>query len=207
MGKIIFDLDGTLIDSRQRLFKLFSFLVPHSTLSYEEYWLIKGKGIGHKELLKNKFDFEDSDILFFHEKWMKFIEDDDYLKMDQPFPFATQTLINLKQKGFDLVLLTARQYSNKVEQQLINFNWLNIFSDILVTRQLYSKKELLIKSSHHKEAKMMIGDTGYDIATANDLNILSVGVLTGFHSLETLKKYNPKIILKSIDEILGFVKS
>jgi phosphoglycolate phosphatase len=201
MQRIIFDFDGTLIDSRQRLFKLFSFLIPHSTLSYEEYWIIKGNGVGHSEILKNKFSFNNDDILSFQKDWMKLIEDDKYLEMDVPFHFSTKSLRDLKNKGFDLVLLTARQYPVKVQQQLDNFNWSCLFSDILVTEQLYSKKDLLIKSNYHEQSIMMIGDTGYDIKTANDLNIFSVGVLTGFHSSETLRKYSPKKIVDSIEEI------
>ena len=131
----------------------------------------------------------------------KLIEDDKYLEMDVPFYFSTKSLRDLKNRGFDLVLLTARQYPVKVQQQLDNFNWSCLFSDILVTEQMYSKKELLIKSNYHEQSIMMIGDTGYDIKTANDLNIFSVGVLTGFHSSETLRKYSPKKIVDSIEEI------
>ncbi len=201
MKKIIFDFDGTLIDSRQRLFNLFSFLVPNSSLSFEEYWLIKERGISHKEILNNIFDFNDEDILSFHKDWMKLIEDEYYLEFDRPFHFSSDLLIDQKKKGFELVLLTARQFPEKVEQQLINFKWIDLFSDILVTQQLKSKKELLLESNYHKDAIMMIGDTGYDITTANDLNIFSVGVLTGFHSFETLKRYHPKKIVESVNEI------
>jgi phosphoglycolate phosphatase len=203
MKKIIFDFDGTLIDSRLRLFNLFSFLVPNSKMSFEEYWLLKAKGTGHKEILKNKFNFEDNDVLDFQKKWMILIEDKKFLKTDEPFILSTKTLNLLKNKGFDLVLLTARQSPENVKRQLIKFNWTDIFFDILVTEQIYSKRDLITQSNYRNEIVMMIGDTGYDIKTANDLNIFSVAVLSGFHSEETLKSYSPKLIIQSVDEIIN----
>ena len=43
--KIFFDLDGTLIDSKLRMYNLFQELVPQSNLTFVEYW----------EYKKNKF--------------------------------------------------------------------------------------------------------------------------------------------------------
>jgi phosphoglycolate phosphatase-like HAD superfamily hydrolase len=170
-------------------------------MSFEEYWLIKEKGTSHREILKKIFNYEDNDVQVFQKKWMKLIENKKFLKTDEPFTFSTKTLLDLKKKGFDLVLLTARQYPGNVEKQLIKFNWIDLFSDILVTQQLYSKRDLIIQSNYCNEIAMMIGDTGYDIKTANDLDIFSVAVLSGFHSEKTLKKYNPKLIVNTIDEI------
>lgn len=201
MQKIILDFDGTLIDSRYRLFSLFTFLVPNSTLTFEEYWVIKGRGISHADILKNTFNYEDNEILLFQKRWLELIEDDFFLKTDEPIKFVTETLIKLKMKGFDLVLLTARQYPKKVEQQLLKFNWSNLFKDVLVTQQIFSKEELIIKSNYRNEAVMMIGDTGLDIKTANNLDIFSVAVLSGFQSKITLKKYDPKLIVNTVNDV------
>ena len=41
--KIFFDLDGTLINSKMRLYSLFQELVSASNLSFDEYWNLKKK--------------------------------------------------------------------------------------------------------------------------------------------------------------------
>ena len=45
---IFFDLDGTLIDSKLRLYSLFQKLVPESILTYDEYWKYKMNKISHQ---------------------------------------------------------------------------------------------------------------------------------------------------------------
>ena len=41
----IFDLDGTLIDSSERMYKLFCELIPQTNLTKEEYWNLCSKSI------------------------------------------------------------------------------------------------------------------------------------------------------------------
>ena len=69
---IIFDLDGTLIDSSERMYRLFQDLVPESTFSKEEYWKLKRNKINHKVLLQ--MYFPDMDFEEFNKKWLSLIE-------------------------------------------------------------------------------------------------------------------------------------
>lgn len=198
MPSIIFDFDGTLIDSRKRLFTLFSHLIPEAKLSFDEYWSHKRKGIGHEDLLKsiqasNKVNFSS-----FQSTWMALIESDEYLNLDEPFPFTQSLLEKLSKQKFDLVLLTARQFPKKVHNQLEKFGCHKYFSQVLVTEQKQSKKELIRKSGPYSNNSVLIGDTGYDIATANEMSIYSIAVLSGFHSKETIVKYTPKEVIETI---------
>ena len=54
---IFFDLDGTLLDSRKRLYKLFQDLVLESNLTIDEYWELKRNKINHKTILIEKFGY------------------------------------------------------------------------------------------------------------------------------------------------------
>ena len=55
MKKIIFDLDGTLINSYDRLYFLFKLLVPECTFSKEEYWNLKRNKMNHKDIIEKYF--------------------------------------------------------------------------------------------------------------------------------------------------------
>ena len=48
---LIFDLDGTLIDSRLRLYNLFQQLVPTSELTYQDYWAFKQEKVSNEDIL------------------------------------------------------------------------------------------------------------------------------------------------------------
>ena len=52
---LIFDLDGTLIDSRLRLYKLFQQLVPTSELTYQDYWAFKQENVSNEDILIKEF--------------------------------------------------------------------------------------------------------------------------------------------------------
>ena len=90
---IIFDLDGTLIDSSERLYRLFQHLVPESTLTKDEYWNKKRNKIGHQQILEERFpmvDFED-----FQRRWLGLIETEGYLSFDLCYPDTIETLKRL----------------------------------------------------------------------------------------------------------------
>ena len=201
MKRIIFDFDGTLIDSRKRLFKLFSYLEPDLKLSFDEYSNLKRNGESHEKILrklKGELYFKQSD---FEGKWMKLIEDNYYLNLDTPFEGVTQLLERLKADGYDLWLVTARQYSSKVQDQIMNFGWHNMFSKTLVTGQIMTKKDLLLYGSTNFEHSIMIGDTGKDITTAQEVGAYSIAVLSGFLCFEKLKIYNPNECLNNVTEL------
>ena len=51
---LFFDLDGTLLNSRKRLYTLFQDLIPESKLSIDEYWDLKRDKIDHKTILMER---------------------------------------------------------------------------------------------------------------------------------------------------------
>ena len=71
---LFIDLDGTLIDSKLRLYHLFQYLVIDSELSFEEYWELKRNKIDHKEILSSKFNYTNKQYIIFLNKWMSEIE-------------------------------------------------------------------------------------------------------------------------------------
>jgi phosphoglycolate phosphatase len=198
---IIFDLDGTLIDSRTRLYSLFCHLVPDVSLSFENYWQFKRSGIGHEHLLgllnKNEAGYFES----FHKSWMELIESDEYLQLDKPFDGVEILLKSLTQNKCKLFLLTARQFPEKVYMQLQRFGWADYFCEVMVTGQKVTKKDMLKRLNIQFSSTVMVGDTGSDIANSNEMGAYSIGVLSGFHSEETLVKYNPNAVVGSVTDI------
>jgi phosphoglycolate phosphatase len=199
---IFFDLDGTLIDSKRRLYNLFQFLVPDSKLTYTEYWRLKKQEINHKTILLNNLNFSNDEIEKFELKWMELIENDDWLILDKPFKNVTKKLKKLKFKN-QLILVTARQYPIKVYDQITRFGWQSIFNHIFVTEQKKEKIKLILekKNLNIQTSDIFIGDTGKDILTGKALGIKTVAVLSGFLNEKSLKKYNPDCIIKNINQL------
>lgn len=196
--KIIFDLDGTLICSKKRLYELFCDLVGNRDLSFDSYWQLKFYGNSNQDILKNKFSYSDEYIDIFVADWMSKIETDYYLAMDIPIEGLLEFLNQIKVEN-QLYVCTARQSIAQVKKQLKNFNILDRFDDIFVTEQKYTKADLLIDSGIIlSNEDWFVGDTGHDINTGKQLGIQTCAVLSGFMSENALKTYSPDRILVNV---------
>ena len=197
--KIIFDLDGTLIDSRERLYYLFQHLVPASDLTFEAYWNFKRNKIDHRKILETRYLFSEHDIVSFQKNWMDKIELPEWLAFDKPFKGITAYLMELK-KQHDLYLVTARQYEASVLVQLAEFGWTNIFTKVLVTAQKTEKINLINNAIATNLADWFVGDTGKDIETGKSLGMQTAAVLSGFLNREKLMEYNPDLIINCVTD-------
>ena len=204
MLNLLFDFDGTLINSKPRLYFLFQELVTESFLSFDEYWQLKKNRVGHNEILANKFNYSERRILSFIQKWNSEIEQPSWLRFDQPFPKIDELLLDLYGKHH-LYLVTNRQSELSVLSQLEYFGWKSYFKKILVTGQKYSKVEMVRGLIDLKPIDWMVGDTGRDILDGKELGLKTAAVLTGFLSEEKLKEYNPSIMLNSAIDIIEYL--
>lgn len=202
---IIFDLDGTLIDSRLRLYRLFQNLAPYSQLSFEQYWEFKQKKISNETILLSELGFKKYEVGQFITEWMGLIESPEYLAMDVNFPGIHSALTHL-QKQAELHICTARQLRQPVLGQLERLDLLRFFNRILVTEQKHSKESLITTHiSDLNTQDWMLGDTGKDIQAGKSLGVKTCAVLTGFLNKNSLSGYNPDLILNSVVDFSFYV--
>ena len=211
---IIFDLDGTLLDtiddlgdSMNRVLKTYN--LP--TFTMEEYKLKIGGGF--KGLAINSFP-EDTNNEIIEEAIQLFsnIYDSSYLNKTKPY------------KDIDYIL----DELNKMELKLgINSNKKDNYTNILANKffsripffAIYGEREGIPKKPDPISALeiiqlmglkpdevLYIGDSMVDIKTANNAGIHSVGVLWGFRDYDELKEYGATYIVSDPREILSIVK-
>jgi phosphoglycolate phosphatase len=199
---LFFDLDGTLIDCRLRLFTLFTNLTRQTKLDFEAYWELKRNMHSQAWLLKNVFSYTDTEIEEFKTSWLAEVEKTEYLEMDQLFGYTKPVLEQLKAANFNLYIITARQNKAAAAHQLKKFNLLNSFKDLIVASPPETKKNA-IKQQGFKlyETDFLISDTTEDIQTAKELNIKSIAVLSGIQNRASLLIAHPDYILKDISSI------
>jgi phosphoglycolate phosphatase len=192
---IFCDLDGTLIDSRIRLYELFRYLVPCSNLSFDEYWGFKRNQINHRQILIENFKYSESQICSFEKSWMGQIELKEWLDLDHPFENVKDFLLYLNSFN-NIYIVTARQNKQNVYMQLDRFGWTGIFRDVLVTEQNSSKVDLITNSVKVEMDDWIVGDTGKDVQTGRTLGIKTAAVLSGFLNENSLLKYSPDVIVE-----------
>ena len=199
MVNIIFDLDGTLIDSQQRLYCLFQQLVPSSKLSYETYWALKQNKVSNETILANEFGFDASAIARFVSVWLERIESPELLALDKNFPGMHGALDRLSKQA-RLHVCTARQHRQLAVDQIDRLGLLPYFDSIMVTERSTRKEELIARMFGLGPRDWIIGDTGKDVQVGHALGIRTCAVLSGFLSEKSLKTYGPDLILPAASD-------
>ena len=201
----IFDLDGTLIDSSERMYRLFCDLIPECELSKDEYWNYKRHKVNHKSLLEMLYpqvDFEE-----FNDRWMLLIEKKKYLDMDENYLDTIDVLSQLKLNRSILYLLTARQSKSNLMRELSRLNLIDCFDAIMLTEGKKTKEDLLKTCFQEKEEMfnsnyIFVSDMGKDIQLGNQLGFYTVAITHGFMSREKLLGYHPKRVIDELSELL-----
>jgi phosphoglycolate phosphatase len=197
---IFFDLDGTLLDSKERLYYLFQHLVPECKFSFEEYWKLKRNKIAHKEILKSNFFYSDEAYFNFEKAWLDRIELDEWLKLDKPFEGIDSFLKKLRNRH-DLHVVTERQFEHSALKQIEQNGWSGMFETILVTCQKIEKSQLIKAKVKISSEDWLIGDTGKDIQTGKQLGMHTAAVLSGFLNKKKLQEFYPDIIVEQASDL------
>ncbi len=214
---ILFDLDGTLIDSVPDLTLAVNYMLK--SLEYAQFseelvrsWVGNGAETLVKRSLLAQTDIKDSTI---DEKLLKnaleiFLTF--YAKNlcvnTVTYPYVSQTLKNLKSLGYHLAIVTNKPFSfvepilDSLELKYLFEFWIG--GDSLSVRKpnpeplLYACKKMKVST----EQCLMIGDSKNDILAANRANIQSIGLTYGYNYDESIDKYSPNMVLDNFADIL-----
>lgn len=210
---VLFDLDGTIIDSslgvtnsvKYALSKfgievkdqseLLSYMGPPLVYSFKTF-----HGLTEEEAKKA--------VSYYRETYpVKGIFENTL------YPGMDEVLKELKNQGFQIGLATSKP--EKFAKIILEKLGIDQYFDKICGASLdgtrsekidvmkYVLQEL--KISNNKEV-LMVGDRMYDINSSNELGIDSVGVLFGFGSLEEFQKAGATYIVEHALEILNIVK-
>lgn len=195
---IVFDLDGTLIDARSRLYRLFQHLAPDSPLSFSDYWAFKRRGLSNAAILADEMFWEEDAIVTFTRRWMALMEAPEYLALDEPFAGVGEALARLAERA-ELHLCTARQLPAAANAQLQRLGLSRWFKTVLVTEQHADKQSVLARQLPQlRPGDWMVGDTGRDVQAGRALGLRTCAVLSGLLDRETLLLYRPDLVLDSV---------
>lgn len=211
---IIFDLDGTLVNSLEGLARamnnvLTRFGYPrHETEAYR-YFI--GRGI--KKLVLRALPEEHRDegtvaecLAFMREEYQKHWADNMYLYEGIP-----GLLDELTRLGVKLAILTNKpdNYTELIVQRFLS-DW--NFAEVIGAREDLPKKPdptganlIARKLNIPPENLLYLGDTAVDMETANKAGMFAVGALWGFRSAGELKSAGAKALIKHPLDILDLL--
>lgn len=193
---LIFDLDGTLIDARLRLYTLFQELVPECELGFEAYWDLKRANVSNEDILQRRLGFGSGRLREFRWQWMALIESPTLLALDTLIPGVSSALPTFARVA-TLYVCTNRQRPKAATDQLDQLGILDYFKAVMVTSQLQTKRELIAEIPGLDSRDWFLSDSGVDIRVGNSLGMKTCAVLSGFSNEVVLSTYRPDLIVAS----------
>ncbi|HKZ50122.1 MAG TPA: HAD family hydrolase [Candidatus Nanoarchaeia archaeon] len=199
---IIFDLDGTLVDSQLAHARSFNLAFKKNKLEEQpDNFVITKFGPTAELVIKSIFPELDAEKLkqIAIDKRNFFV--DDTCKLTKPIEGVSEALQELK-KDFLLALVSNATHA-EIEAILKTVGIKQkLFSAIFGYGETHAKPDPDIIDAVEKKVKgraeYFVGDTIYDIRTGNLAEIKTIAVLTGVHTVEQLGKENPTIIIESV---------
>ena len=205
---IVFDWDGTLMDSISKIVETMQSSAKHLGLPVPDYDQAKNViGISLLPALQQLFNIEDDKaaMALFHTYKEHF---KDHAQISSPlFNGAVVLLETLKQRGYILAVATGKARQG-LEHNWHHSNTKHFFSASRTADDAQSKpspdmlQQILSELNLSAEQVLMVGDTIYDMAMAEAINMDRIGVSFGVHSADRLQKHNPLAVIDSLDELL-----
>jgi len=204
---IIFDLDGTLLDTSNRQYKLYIQLYEElistdaKPLSRGQFWTMKRSGYSTVELLPREIG--SSVRQEFLELWKERIESTEYLRYDSVFDGVTETLCYLRKNDYKLFLLTRRSDSDNLRWELDEVGISRYFLDTYIVSHEGPPKDAVINEQLGEltPADFVVGDTADDLEAGNRLGATTIAVNTGIRNKERQTAANPDLMLESVNDI------
>ena len=207
---IIFDLDGTLIDTTHEIQYIFNQLLEFYSLPKRSFDFFKANiGNGVEDLLQKSLpDDYTEDISPMLEK-VKEIYAENLNKKSRPFNGITEILNLLNENGIQIGIIT-----NKMHHLAIRCVDTFFSSHPIITfgaGYLYPRKPspdsalVLADEFKTKPSEMLfIGDSSVDIKTAKNAGMVPIGVEWGNGTLEELLDAGAQEVFNKPDDLKGY---
>lgn len=204
---LVFDWDGTLMDSEAHIVACLDFAIRENDLEPDPPELLKRViGLGLNEALSELLPEQPRSVHLqvYNAFRSKFLSSKN--GQSDLFPDAESTLRNLHSAGFMLAVATGKSRQG-LDKVLAETGFEDLFVATRCADETFSKphpqmlEEIKTDLDVSAEKLLMIGDTEFDLQMAVNAGVPSVGVSYGVHEPEELQKHAPLIILDRISEL------
>lgn len=204
---VLFDLDGTLIDTNELIIASFQHTFDFYNLQFTREEIMQFNGPPLRDTFHNvNPDLADEMIATYREH--NIAHHDELVKA---FPNVVETVAILHRKGFGLGIVTA-----KVDQTVemgLRLTGLDRYFDTVITLNdvTHSKPhpEPVMKAmkvlNADPETTLMVGDNYHDIEAGQNAGIRTAGVAWSHKGREFLARFKPTYMLEDMKDLLNIV--
>ena len=204
---LIFDWDGTLIDSEGRIVSSMQAAAVDVGVTVPEYGAVRNIiGLGLPEAICALFEQAQADAGLLNQLRERYAHH--FLHEDPTqvhlFPQVRETLMRLHQGGYRLAVATGKSRKG-LDRALRDTELGELFEITRCADETCSKPdphmldEIIWMTDVAREHSLMIGDTEYDLEMGQRAGIATVAVSYGAHEVERLQRWSP---LRLIDQFV-----
>lgn len=211
---VIFDLDGTLIDSLLDIEVYINQMLKNYGYKERTYNELRSFiGNGAKNLVKSSIGQDISEELL--QERLNFYNIN-YTNSGSPktkiYEGIKEVLITLKNKGFKIAVLTNKpqETTDKIVEKYFDFVKFDAVIGSTSTRKRKPDKEetlkLMQKFNISNEDVYFVGDGETDFLTAQNARVKSISVLWGYRDKDFLQSFGAKIFVNEPLELLNLIR-
>ncbi len=201
---VIFDLDGTLIDTREEIEYTFRKAFENLGLRLDEKRLVENIGLAIEELIESLLGHYDPKV---HEEIRKV-----YLGLQKRrirvFPGMDELVMN---GGFKKAIYTSKKRWVAL-RDLQYLGILHLFPIVIGADDVSRKKphgegieKAIQLAGENKEHTFVVGDTEMDILAAKHVGVKSIAVTWGFRDESFLIRFKPDYLARTPQDILKII--
>jgi phosphoglycolate phosphatase len=209
---VIFDWDGTLVDSTARIvdsMQLASSVVGLPMLTNHAIQQIIGLGL--PEALRKLWpEISEDQLQLMRSSYSANFSRHSNVEADF-FPQAHQFFEELQRLGYVLAVATGKTRKG-LDEMLDSLNVRDVFDITRCADETTSKpdphmlEEILAELQLSSDQALMVGDTSFDLDMAKNINMDAVGMTHGAHESSILLASGAKALCHDLNELLDWIK-
>ncbi len=209
---IVFDWDGTLIDSIDWIVNCLQSAARHCGCNIPEDQAAKDViGLSIANAFSNLFPGVDQEMVMklaasYQQTYLSW-----EISRNDLFPGVYDMLVELKNSGYQLAVATGKTRTG-LQQALRATATEDLFNITRCSDETASKPdplmlhEIVQYTNVGYERTLMLGDSSYDLQMAMNAQISSVAVLCGAHPKAILQQYHPLMCVQQPAELLNIIR-
>jgi len=199
---VVFDFDGTMVDTYDTVIDAYNRLAPFFRISKLENRDVL-RDYSFSEFVKeyNIASYKVFPLILA----LRFLINRRKKKGNfTVLPDVKEILFKLKDKGYSLGIVSTNSFSF-IKTVLERERIYQLFSFIKTSPFLSQKWKVLKKLKQYFKKVYYVGDEGRDVVAARKAGVISVAVTWGFNTERNLLRYSPDFIVKEPIEILDIL--